>query len=64
VRCIRTGRGLDPNHTYPSLEVNHLGFSVMRGSITATTGSLVYAQEQRTGRVAFKVTGLVTPSYQ
>ena len=42
---------LDPNHTYPSFEVNHLGFSVMRGSFTATTGSLVYDQEQRTGRV-------------
>lgn len=42
---------LDPAHTYPSFEINHLGFSVMRGSFTSTTGSLVYDEEQRTGNV-------------
>jgi len=42
---------LDPAHTYPSFEINHLGFSTMRGTFTATTGALVYDQEQRTGSV-------------
>lgn len=42
---------LDPAHTYPSFEINHLGFSVMRGVFTATTGSLVYDEEQRAGSV-------------
>ena len=42
---------LDPNHTYPSFEINHLGFSVMRGVFTATSGSLSYDEEQRAGSV-------------
>ncbi|SPE30509.1 conserved exported hypothetical protein [Burkholderiales bacterium] len=42
---------LDPAHTYPSFEINHLGFSVMRGTFNATTGQLVYDQEQRAGSV-------------
>jgi polyisoprenoid-binding protein YceI len=42
---------LDPTHTYPAFEINHLGFSVMRGSFTATSGSLAYDQDARTGSV-------------
>jgi polyisoprenoid-binding protein YceI len=42
---------LDPAHTYPSFEINHLGFSVMRGSFTATSGSLAYDPDTRTGSV-------------
>lgn len=42
---------LDPNHTYPSFEINHLGFSVMRGSFTATTGALVYDEATGMGTV-------------
>jgi len=42
---------LDPAHTYPSFEINHLGFSVMRGVFTATAGTLVYDEEQRAGSV-------------
>jgi len=42
---------LDPTHTYPSFEINHLGFSVMRGTFTATSGSLTYDETERTGAV-------------
>jgi polyisoprenoid-binding protein YceI len=42
---------LDPTHTYPSFEISHLGFSVMRGSFTATTGTLVYDQATHAGSV-------------
>lgn len=42
---------LDPAHTIPSFEVNHLGFSVMRGIFTSTSGTLTYDQEQHTGSV-------------
>lgn len=42
---------LDPQHTYPSFEIDHLGFSTMRGTFTAMSGQLVYDQEQRTGSV-------------
>ncbi|HYA66152.1 MAG TPA: YceI family protein [Burkholderiaceae bacterium] len=42
---------LDPAHTYPSFEINHLGYSVMRGTFTSTNGSLNYDEEQRTGSV-------------
>ena len=42
---------LDVNHTYPSFEVNHLGFSVMRGYFTSTEGALAYDQAAHTGSV-------------
>jgi polyisoprenoid-binding protein YceI len=43
---------LDGAHTYPSFEINHLGFSTMRGSFTATSGALVYDEERRSGSVS------------
>jgi len=33
---------LDSRHTFPSFEINHLGFSTMRGIFTVTTGGLTY----------------------
>jgi polyisoprenoid-binding protein YceI len=42
---------LDATHTYPSFEINHLGFSVMRGAFTATTGTLSYDQQAHTGSI-------------
>lgn len=32
---------IDPQHTFPGFDVNHLGFSNMHGSFTATTGRIV-----------------------
>ena len=29
---------IDPDHTYPSLEVPHMGISTFRGKFTKTTG--------------------------
>jgi polyisoprenoid-binding protein YceI len=41
----------DPTHTYPSFEVNHLGFSVMRGYFTSTSGTLTLDNDAKTGAV-------------
>ena len=32
---------VDPTHTFPSFEINHLGFSTQRGRFNKTTGSIV-----------------------
>ncbi len=42
---------LDVLHTYPSFEINHLGFSVMRGVFTSTSGALNYDEANRSGSV-------------
>ncbi len=42
---------LDAQHTYPSFEINHLGFSTMRGTFTETSGSMVYDEQSRKGSV-------------
>lgn len=42
---------LDPTHTYPSFEVNHLGFSVMRGVFTSTKGTLTLDDAAKKGSV-------------
>jgi polyisoprenoid-binding protein YceI len=46
---------LDAQHTYPSFEIMHLGFSEMRGSFFSTSGSMVYDQEKRIGSVAVTI---------
>jgi polyisoprenoid-binding protein YceI len=42
---------LDSTHTFPSFEVNHLGFSTMRGSFLSTSGTLTYDADKHTGSV-------------
>ena len=43
---------LDPNHTYPSFEADHMGgLSVWRGKFTATTGSVVYDKDAKAGSI-------------
>ena len=43
---------IDPNHTYPSFETDHLGgLSVWRGKFTKTSGRIVMDKEAGTGTV-------------
>ena len=35
---------LDPGHTYPSFEINHLGFSTMRGRFNSSKGTMTLDQ--------------------
>ena len=41
---------LDPSHTYPSFEADHMGgLSVWRGKFTATSGKVVYDKAAKSG---------------
>jgi polyisoprenoid-binding protein YceI len=43
---------LDPSHTYPSFEADHMGgLSVWRGKFTATSGSVVYDKDAKAGSI-------------
>lgn len=43
---------LDPTHTYPSFEADHMGgMSKWRGKIDKNSGTVVYDAEQKTGTV-------------
>ncbi|HSD61312.1 MAG TPA: YceI family protein [Burkholderiales bacterium] len=42
---------LDSRHTYPSFEVNHLGFSTQRGRFNKTSGRIVLDRQAKTGSV-------------
>lgn len=42
---------VDPEHTYPYFEVNHLGFSTMRGRFNRTEGRIILDREAGTGSV-------------
>lgn len=42
---------LDPSHTYPSFEADHMGISVWRGKFNTTTGTLVLDRAAKTGSV-------------
>ena len=42
---------IDPLHTFPNFEINHLGFSTMHGRFGKTEGSLSIDWEKNTGSV-------------
>ncbi len=42
---------IDPEHTYPSFEISHLGFSTMRGRFDKTSGKLTMDLAKKTGSV-------------
>ena len=46
---------IDPYHTYPQFEVNHLGFSKMRGRFDKTTGKFSIDRAAKTGSLELLV---------
>jgi polyisoprenoid-binding protein YceI len=40
---------VDPMHTFPSFEINHMGFSTQRGRFNQTTGKVLLEPESKTG---------------
>jgi len=42
---------IEPNHTYPSFEADHMGISVLRGKFTKTSGNIVLDRAAKTGSV-------------
>ena len=46
---------LDPTHTYPSFEADHMGISVWRGKFNSTRGTVTLDREAGSGRVEVTV---------
>lgn len=46
---------IDPEHTYPSFEADHLGISIWRGKMTKTTGSVMLDTAAGTGTIAIDI---------
>lgn len=46
---------IDPSHTLPSFEVNHLGYSTQRGSFDKTSGTITLDLEKKTGAADIKI---------
>jgi polyisoprenoid-binding protein YceI len=42
---------MDPAHTFPYFEINHLGFSTMRGRFGTTTGKIALDPAAKTGSI-------------
>jgi polyisoprenoid-binding protein YceI len=42
---------IDPSHTHPSFEADHMGISVWRGQFTKTTGTVALDRVAKTGTV-------------
>jgi polyisoprenoid-binding protein YceI len=42
---------VDPVHTFPYFEINHLGFSTVRGRFDSTSGKIVVDLDNKTGSV-------------
>jgi len=46
---------IDPGHTYPSFEADHMGISVWRGKFTKTEGTITLDRAAKTGSVDITV---------
>jgi polyisoprenoid-binding protein YceI len=46
---------IDPNHTLPVFEVNHLGFTTQRGRFDKTSGKIQLDKEKKTGVVDWTI---------
>jgi polyisoprenoid-binding protein YceI len=42
---------VDSRHTFPSFEINHLGFSIQRGRFSHTSGKVVLDPESAAGNI-------------
>jgi len=49
--CAADSYTIDPNHTWPVFEVNHLGFSTQRGRFNKTSGKIVLDAAAKKGSV-------------
>jgi polyisoprenoid-binding protein YceI len=47
-----TAYAIDPTHTFPSFEADHLGISVWRGKLNKSSGQVLYDKAAGTGSVA------------
>lgn len=46
---------VDPRHTYPVFEINHLGFSTQRGRFNKTEGKITLDRNTRSGSVEIRI---------
>jgi len=46
-----TAYAIDPNHTFPSFEADHMGISVWRGKLNKSSGKVLYDKTAGTGTV-------------
>lgn len=46
---------VDPGHTYPSFEINHLGFSTLRGKFNASSGRIVLDPAAKSGSIEITI---------
>jgi polyisoprenoid-binding protein YceI len=42
---------IDPRHTFPSFEIDHLGFSIQRGRFNKTNGKVILDPKSATGSI-------------
>lgn len=46
---------VDPEHTYASFEIDHLGFSTQRGRFNRTAGSIAFDPDNRQGALEIRI---------
>ncbi len=46
---------IDPRHTFPGFEINHLGFSIQRGRFNRTSGKVMLAPESASGSIQITI---------
>jgi polyisoprenoid-binding protein YceI len=55
VGAAPTNYNLDPSHTFPSFEADHMGISKWRGKFTKTSGTVTLDRAAKTGTIDVKI---------
>jgi polyisoprenoid-binding protein YceI len=55
VAAVAASYTVDPNHTYPSFEMSHMGMSIWRGKFDRTSGAGAFDLAAKTGHVEIQV---------
>ena len=50
-----TSYTVDPRHTFPSFEINHMGFSIQRGRFNQTNDKVLLDPESATGSIQIAI---------
>lgn len=50
-----TSYTVDPRHTFPSFEINHMGFSIQRGCFNQISGKVLLNPESATGSIQIAI---------
>ncbi|MDP3841329.1 MAG: YceI family protein [Oxalobacteraceae bacterium] len=55
ISAFATTYNIEPSHTYPSFEADHMGISILRGKFTKSSGTVTLDRAAKTGAIEISI---------